>query len=138
MPNVPKLYLTKMFNCGLMTREPCSSYYVNYVWLTPNAFFCLVVRKGFLLATLPMRLWLWRWHLMIPGDLKTPQGLQFFHCDLWGFCYFSYHSPQYPRGRDAVAFSTHEFINSSISFELLYNCSDSAQCSVLNRLLIFL
>ena len=45
---------------------------------------------------------------------------------LW-LCGFSHHSPQYPGGQDAVASSTHEVFNSSISFELLYNCSDSAQ-----------
>ena len=34
---------------------------------------CLAVRKGFLLATLPMRLWLWRRHLMVLFETWWPQ-----------------------------------------------------------------
>ena len=63
-------------------------------------------------------------NLVVP---RRHQGLQFFHCDPWGFCCFSHHFPQYPGGQDAVVSSTHEVFNSSISLELLYNCSDSAQ-----------
>ena len=58
---------------------------------------------------------------------RRHQGLQFFHCDPSGFCCFCHHSPQDPGGQDAVASFPHEIFNSSISFELLYNCSDSAQ-----------
>ena len=55
------------------------------------------------------------------------ETFKFFHCDSWGFCCFPHHSPQYPGGQDAVASSTHEVFNSSISFELLYNRSESTQ-----------
>ena len=104
---------------SLLTRAPCSSPNVNDVWQTPSFFFCVLWSERDL-ATLSMRLWLWR----KPGDPKT---LQYFHCDSWGFCCFSHHSPPYPGGQDAVASSTHEVFNSCKSFELLYNCSDSAQ-----------
>ena len=91
-----------------LSRSPCSSHNANDVKQTPCT--CIVVRNGFLLATLPMRLWLWRWRLMVFfKNLVTPrchQSLHFFHCNPWGFCCFSQYSPQYPGVQDAVASST--------------------------------
>ena len=54
-----------MFSIGLRSGDwygHCSSHNVNDVW---HFLLCLVGRKGFLFATLPMRLWLWRWRLMV-------------------------------------------------------------------------
>ena len=111
-----------------LTRTPCSSHNVNDVWQTPSAFFCVLwSEKAFFWQ--PFK-WgcgygggVW-WCFLKSGDSKTPQDsftvILFFRCFCW-FCCFSHHSPQYPGS------STHEVFNSSISFELLYNYSDSAQ-----------
>ena len=55
-------------NLSVLVASDQSTLFQSCNWHLANSkcfLLCLVVRKGFLLATLPMRLWLWRWRLLV-------------------------------------------------------------------------
>ena len=91
---------------------------------------CLVLRKGFLLATLPMKLWLWKWRLMVLFETWWPQdatkACNSFTVILGDFVASHTIFLSILGGKMQLHPLPMSFQQFHI-FELLYNCSDSAQ-----------
>ena len=103
-----------------LTRTPCSNHNTNDIWCF---LLCLVVRKGFLLATLQGcgyggGVW---WCFLKPGEPKTASRPEI--PSLWSLGILLLLSSF----SISCRYVLYPWGNSSISFELLYNCSDSAQ-----------